>query len=52
MKNKKDFVVLKRGGIDRNTPRDTMTEYLKTFLDFFGIADVDFAFEPANKLIN
>ena len=44
LKGKKAYVVLTRGGVHRNTPSDTMTPYLQTFLGFLGITDVEFVF--------
>jgi FMN-dependent NADH-azoreductase len=44
LKGKKAYVVLTRGGLYRNTPNDTQTPYLKTFLGFLGITDVQFIF--------
>ncbi|MFZ6843023.1 FMN-dependent NADH-azoreductase [Undibacterium sp. RuTC16W] len=41
---KKVIVVLTRGGLYRNTPNDTQTPYLKTFLGFLGMSDVQFIF--------
>jgi FMN-dependent NADH-azoreductase len=41
---KKAYVVLTRGGIHKNTPSDTMTPYLHTFLGFLGITDVECIF--------
>lgn len=44
LKGKKVYVVLTRGGVHRNTPSDTMTPYLQTFLGFLGMTDVEFIF--------
>lgn len=44
LKGKKAYVVLTRGGIHQNTPSDSMTPYLSTFLGFIGITDVEFIF--------
>lgn len=44
LKGKKAYVVLTRGGIHKNTPSDSMTPYLQTFLGFVGITDVEFIF--------
>lgn len=41
---KKVYVVLTRGGIYRNTPNDTQTPYLRAFLGFLGMTDVQFIF--------
>lgn len=44
LKGKKAFVVQTRGGIHRNSPTDSLTPYLKTFLGFLGITDVEFVY--------
>ncbi|WP_295749914.1 NAD(P)H-dependent oxidoreductase [Undibacterium sp.] len=41
---KKAYVVLTRGGVHRNMPSDTQTPYLKTFLGFLGISEVEFVY--------
>lgn len=41
---KKVYVVLTRGGLYRNTPRDTQMPYLKTFFAFLGMNDVEFIY--------
>lgn len=41
---KKVYVALTRGGLYRNTPNDTQTPYLKTFLSFLGMTDVQFVY--------
>lgn len=41
---KKVYVALTRGGLYRNTPADTQTPYLQTFLGFIGLTDVQFIF--------
>ncbi|MFZ6773744.1 FMN-dependent NADH-azoreductase [Undibacterium sp. SXout7W] len=41
---KKVYVVLTRGGLYRNTPNDSQTPYLKSFLGFLGMSDVEFIF--------
>lgn len=41
---KKVYVALTRGGLYRNTPNDTQTPYLKTFLGFLGMTDVQFVY--------
>ncbi|RLT99209.1 MAG: FMN-dependent NADH-azoreductase [Ketobacter sp.] len=40
--NKKTFVLGARGGEYFGTPMDTQTPYLRTFLNFVGITDVEF----------
>lgn len=42
LQGKKVYVALTRGGIYRDTPNDTQTPYLKTFLGFLGMTDVKF----------
>jgi len=41
---KKVYVALTRGGLYRNTPADTQVPYLKTFLGFIGMTDVQFIY--------
>lgn len=41
---KKVVVISSRGGIHKDTPSDLLTPYLKLFLGFLGIADVEFVF--------
>ena len=41
---KKVIVVLTRGGLYRNTPNDSQTPYLKSFLGFLGMTEVEFIF--------
>lgn len=48
LKGKKAFVLAARGGAYQNTPSDTQTPYLKSFLGFIGITDVTFVY--AEKL--
>lgn len=42
LKGKKVYVALTRGGKYRDTPTDTQVPYLKTFLGFVGMTDVQF----------
>ncbi|QCP51136.1 FMN-dependent NADH-azoreductase [Trinickia violacea] len=44
VKGKKVFVVSARGGKYAGTPNDTQTPYLKTFLGFLGMTDVNFIY--------
>src|SRR5258708_4527837 len=44
VKGKKVFVVSARGGKYAGTPGDTQTPYLKTFLGFLGMTDVNFIY--------
>lgn len=44
LEGKKAFVVQTRGGIHRNSPTDSLTPYLKTFLGFLGMTDVQFVY--------
>lgn len=44
LKGKKVYVVLTRGGMYRNTPNDTQMPYLKAFLAFLGMTDVEFIY--------
>jgi FMN-dependent NADH-azoreductase len=41
---KKVYVALTRGGLYRNTPADTQVPYLKAFLGFIGLTDVQFVY--------
>jgi FMN-dependent NADH-azoreductase len=41
---KKAFVFAARGGVYLGTPLDTQTSYVRDFLRFVGIADVDFVY--------
>jgi FMN-dependent NADH-azoreductase len=44
LKGKKAFVFAARGGLYQGTPRDTQTGYVRDFLAFIGIADVEFIY--------
>ncbi|MGV3344326.1 FMN-dependent NADH-azoreductase [Enterobacteriaceae bacterium LUAb1] len=44
VKGKRAVVLSSRGGIHKNTPTDLLTPYVKVFLGFIGINDVDFVF--------
>ncbi|HTJ92807.1 MAG TPA: NAD(P)H-dependent oxidoreductase [Pararobbsia sp.] len=44
VKGKKVYITAARGGKYQNTPNDTQTPYLKTFLGFIGITDVEFIY--------
>lgn len=41
---KKAYVVAARGGIYAGTPSDTQTRYVRDFLAFLGVADVEFVY--------
>ncbi|MBU3585892.1 FMN-dependent NADH-azoreductase [Polynucleobacter sp. AM-26B4] len=41
---KKAYVVATRGGNYQGTPYDTQTDYIKVFLGFIGITDVEFVY--------
>jgi FMN-dependent NADH-azoreductase len=41
---KKAFVFATRGGIHAGTPLDTQTNYVRDFLSFLGIADLEFVY--------
>ena len=41
---KKAYVLATRGGLYAGTPRDTQTSYVRDFLTFLGIADVEFVY--------
>ena len=44
VQGKKVYVALTRGGLYRDTPADTQTPYLRTFLGFIGMTDVQFIY--------
>ena len=44
LKGKKVYFAMTRGGIYRDTPADTQTQYLKTFFSFLGMTDVEFIY--------
>ncbi|MEI2264408.1 FMN-dependent NADH-azoreductase [Erwinia sp. CGal63] len=41
---KKVIIITSRGGIHKDTPSDLLTPYLKLFLGFLGLTDVQFVF--------
>ena len=41
---KKAYVFAARGGLYQGTPRDTQTQYVRDFLAFLGITDVEFVY--------
>jgi FMN-dependent NADH-azoreductase len=45
--NKKVVVLTTRGGIHKDTPRDSMHDYLATILGFLGMTDVEFVYAEA-----
>lgn len=44
VKGKKAVVILSTGGLHKETERDLVKAYVKTFLSFIGITDVDFVY--------
>jgi FMN-dependent NADH-azoreductase len=44
LEGKKVYVFAARGGLYHGTPADTQTQYVKDFLKFIGIADVEFVY--------
>ncbi|MCG3462322.1 FMN-dependent NADH-azoreductase [Xenorhabdus bovienii] len=44
LKNKRAIVLTSRGGIHKDNPTDLITPYLRTFLGFIGINNVEFVF--------
>ena len=44
LKGKKAYVFATRGGIYAGTPLDTQTDYVRTFLRFLGITEVEFVY--------
>ncbi|WP_112479670.1 FMN-dependent NADH-azoreductase [Vibrio variabilis] len=47
IENKKVIVLTTRGGIHKDTPRDSMHDYLATILGFLGMTDVEFVYAEA-----
>lgn len=47
IENKKVVVLTTRGGIHKDTPRDSMHDYLATILGFLGMTDVEFVYAEA-----
>lgn len=45
LKGKKVYVLTSRGGIHKATNTDLVTPYLRVFLGFIGLTDVEFVFE-------
>lgn len=44
LKGKKAYVLAARGGLYQGTPKDTQTGYLRDFLAFIGITDLEFVY--------
>ena len=44
LKGKKAYVFATRGGVYLGTPRDTQTAYVREFLGFLGISDIEFVY--------
>ncbi len=44
IKGKRVVVISSRGGVHKDTPADLLTPYLKLFLGFLGMTDVNFVF--------
>ncbi|WP_130835067.1 FMN-dependent NADH-azoreductase [[Erwinia] mediterraneensis] len=44
VKGKRVVVITSRGGIHKDTPADLLTPYLKLFLGFLGLSEVEFVF--------
>ena len=44
LENKKVYVLAARGGMYKGTPKDTQTQYIKDFLSFIGITDIEFVY--------
>jgi len=44
VKGKKAYVLAARGGLYQGTPKDSQTAYLRDFLGFIGISDVEFVY--------
>lgn len=50
LKGKKVYVFATRGGLYLGTPRDTQTAYVREFLGFLGITDVEFVYAEGLSL--
>ncbi|MGF1696285.1 NAD(P)H-dependent oxidoreductase [Vibrio lamellibrachiae] len=50
LQNKKAVVILTRGGFYKDSDHDFMTPYLKQFLGFIGIADVQFIYAEGTAM--
>ncbi|TKI08076.1 FMN-dependent NADH-azoreductase [Martelella alba] len=44
VKNKRVIVLTSRGGVHKDTPSDLVTAYLRLFLGFLGMTDVEFVY--------
>lgn len=44
LKGKKAYILAARGGLYEGTPKDTQSAYLRDFLAFIGITDVEFVY--------
>lgn len=44
LQGKKAYVLAARGGLYQGTPADTQTQYVRNFLGFVGITDVEFVY--------
>ncbi|NOI14477.1 FMN-dependent NADH-azoreductase [Vibrio hepatarius] len=47
IENKKAIIVTTRGGLHRDSPRNSIESYLTTILGFIGITDVEFVYAEA-----
>ena len=47
IENKKVIVVTTRGGLHKDSPRNSIESYLTTMLGFIGITDVEFVYAEA-----
>jgi FMN-dependent NADH-azoreductase len=50
LENKKVYVFAARGGIYAGTTKDTQTPYIRNFLGFIGITDVEFTYAEGLKM--
>lgn len=50
LKGKKAYVFATRGGLYLGTPRDTQTAYVREFLGFLGITDIEFVYAEGLSL--
>ncbi len=47
IENKKAIIVTTRGGLHKDSPRNSIESYLTTILGFIGITDVEFVYAEA-----
>ncbi|MDX7988030.1 FMN-dependent NADH-azoreductase [Xenorhabdus sp. 12] len=50
LKGKRAIILASNGGFHKDSPRDTITPYLRVFLGFIGITDVEFVYAEGLSL--